>query len=267
MPFVRVGKLRMHYRIEGEGPPLVMIMGLNGDVTWWDRLVPELYHHFRLILFDNRGAGLTDKPNERYTIPMLAEDTVGLMEQIGIRQAHVFGISMGGMIAQEMALVYADHVKGLVLGCTHSGGRGLHAPSREAIQKLTDSRGKSLQAFAEQILSVLFSPSFVQRNPAYIRRLVQHYVSAPPSGKGFSRQFLAVLGHNAYDRLPLIRHPTLILAGDADALLPPENSAVLCSRIPGARLVMIPGAGHAFFIEDPVTTADLLKEHLLAASP
>ena len=133
MPVAQVGNLRMHYQIKGEGPPLVMIMGLNGDITWWDRLLTELAGDFRLLLFDNRGAGLTDKPNEKYTISMLAEDTVGLMEEVGIQQAHVFGISMGGMIAQEMALAFPDHVNGLVLGCTHSGGEGLHAPAREAI--------------------------------------------------------------------------------------------------------------------------------------
>ncbi len=263
MPVAQVGNLRMHYQIKGEGPPLVMIMGLNGDITWWDRLLTELAGDFRLLLFDNRGAGLTDKPNEKYTISMLAEDTVGLMEEVGIQQAHVFGISMGGMIAQEMALAFPDHVNGLVLGCTHSGGEGLHAPAREAIQKLTDNRGKSLHEFAEQVMSVLFSPSFVEANPSIIRALVDHYVSTPPSGKGFSRQFLAVLGHNAFARLPLIRHHTLILTGDADALIPPENSDVLCSGIPDARLVRIPGAGHTFFIEAPKATAEHLRSHLL----
>jgi pimeloyl-ACP methyl ester carboxylesterase len=236
-------------------------MGLSGDLTWWERLVPELGGYFKVVTFDNRGAGLTDKPDERYTISMFAEDTVGLMDVLNIPRAHIFGVSMGGMIAQELVIRYPDRVDQLALGCTHSGGPGFIAPSVEAIQNLTLTRGKSPEEFARQIVSILFSPHFQKRDPEYVKTMIQRYVSNPPSGKAFTNQFWAVLGHNCYDRLPAIDTPTLILTGDADRLIPPKNSKILNERIPGSRIVAIPTAGHAFFIEAPRETARCLLGH------
>jgi pimeloyl-ACP methyl ester carboxylesterase len=140
MPFLKVGDLNMHYHVRGKGPPLVLIMGLSGDLTWWERLAALLDTHFRLVLFDNRGAGLTDKPEEKYSIGLFASDTIGLMDALGVSRAHMFGVSMGGMIAQEVALRYPGRVERLALGCTHSGGQGFIMPSPEAIQKMTLTR-------------------------------------------------------------------------------------------------------------------------------
>ncbi|MGW8322247.1 MAG: alpha/beta fold hydrolase, partial [Thermodesulfobacteriota bacterium] len=165
MPFCRVGDLQVHYRIVGEGPPLVLIMGLSGDLTWWEPLVEELERDFRLVLFDNRGSGLTDMPEGKYSIPMFANDTAGVMACLGIPRAHVFGVSMGGMIAQELVLLYPDRVDRLVLGCTHSGGDGFTMPSAEAIQKMTLTRGRALEEIAREAMSILFAPEFMQQNP------------------------------------------------------------------------------------------------------
>lgn len=140
MPYCNVNGLRMHYRVIGQGPSLVLIMGLAGDLSWWEPLVRELEEDFRILLFDNRGAGLTDKPEDKYTIPLFASDTVGLMTALDIPNAHVFGVSMGGMVAQEIALGYPDRVDHLVLGCTHGGGKGFTMPSGEAVQALTLTR-------------------------------------------------------------------------------------------------------------------------------
>ncbi len=263
MPFCNVHGLRMHYRIVGQGPPLVLIMGLSGDLTWWEPLARELEDDFRLLLFDNRGAGLTDKPEEKYTIPMFASDTVGLMVALGIPKAHVFGVSMGGMIAQEIALRYPDRVDHLVLGCTHAGGKGFIMPSAEAVQALTFTRGKSLEEIARQNMTIMFGPKFQEENPGFIEATIARFVENPPARKPFTQQFWAAIGHNCHDRLGEIRKPTLILTGDADVLVPPENSETLRAGIPGSRLVHLPGAGHVFFIEDPKETAKILKEHLL----
>jgi pimeloyl-ACP methyl ester carboxylesterase len=196
---------------------------------------------------------------------MFAEDAVGLLNALNIPRAHVFGVSMGGMIAQELVLRNPDRVDRLALGCTHSGGPGFIAPSVEAIQNLTLTRGKSLEEFARQIVSILFSPHFQKADPEYVKTMIQRYVSNPPSGKAFTNQFWAVLGHNCYDRLPAIDTPTLILTGDADVLIPPENSRVLNERIRGSRTVTIPTAGHAFFIEAPRETARYLISHFSGA--
>lgn len=263
MPLCQVGGLHMHYRIVGQGPPLVLIMGLSGDLTWWDLLARELEEDFRLLLFDNRGAGLTDKPEGRYTIPEFASDTVGLMAALGISRAHVFGVSMGGMIAQELVLRYPDRVDRLVLGCTHAGSSGFTMPSEEAVQAMTLTRGKSLEEIARQNMTILFGPACREQKPDLLEAMIQRYVENPPPRKPFTQQFWAALAHDCYDRLPEIRTPTLILTGDADALIPPENGETLRARIPGSRLVCLRGAGHVFFMEQPGETAKALKEHLL----
>lgn len=263
VPYCDVNGLRMHYRIVGQGPPLVLIMGLSGDLTWWEPLARELESDFRILLFDNRGAGLTDKPDEKYSIPMFASDTVGLMAALGIGRAHIVGVSMGGMIAQEIALGCPDRVDRLVLGCTHAGGKGFTMPSAESVQTMTLTRGKSLEDIARQNMTILFGPKFREENPGFIRALMARYVENPPERKPFTQQFWAAIGHNCYDRLEEIRQPTLILTGDADVLVPPENSETLRAGIPGSRLLTLPGAGHVFFIEDPKETAKILKEHLL----
>lgn len=263
MPFCKVGELNMHYRVVGEGPVLVLIMGLSGDLTWWEPLLPELEKNFRLLLFDNRGAGLTDMPDGQYSIPMFAADTVGLMASLGIPQAHVFGVSMGGMIAQEIALRHPERVKRLVLGCTHAGGQGFMMPSSEALEAMMLTRGKSLEEIARQNIAILFGPGFTRKNPDFVEAMIRRYLDHPPPRKPFVQQLWAALGHNCYDRLEGIRTPTLILTGDADALVPPENSETLRAGIPESRLVRLRGAGHVFFLEDPKETARMLKEHLL----
>ncbi len=247
----------------GKGPLLVLIMGLSGDLTWWEPLARELEEDFQLLLFDNRGAGLTDKPDEKYTIPMFASDTVGLMAALGIPSAHVFGVSMGGMIAQEIALCYPDRVNHLVLGCTHAGGPGFILPSADAVQAMTLTRGKSLEEIARQNMTILFGPKFREENQDVLEALIRRYVENPPPRKPFTQQLWAAIGHNAYERVQGIRAPTLVLTGDADVLVPPENSETLQARIPGSRLVRLPGAGHVFFIEDPKGTAEILKAFLL----
>lgn len=263
MPFCRVGDIQMHYQVAGDGPPLVLIMGLSGDLTWWGPLVAELERDFRLILFDNRGAGLTEAPEGKYSIPMFANDTAGLMARLGIPRAHVFGVSMGGMIAQELALLYPERVDRLVLGCTSSGGKGFTMPSADAVRDMTLARGKSNEEIARQTMSILFAPGFMKEHPETIEAMVRRFVDSPTPRKPFTQQFWAAIGHDCHERLPQIRNPTLILTGDRDALIPPRNAVTLQEQIPGSRLGTIEDAGHVFFIEAPKKVAKLLKEHLL----
>jgi pimeloyl-ACP methyl ester carboxylesterase len=136
-------------------------------------------------------------------------------------------------------------------------------PCDETVQALTVTRGKSLEEIARQNMTVLFGPKFQKEQPGDIEAMVERYMENPPPRKPFTQQFFAVLRHDCYDRLPGIDKPTLIVTGDADVLIPPENSEALRSRIPGSRLVQLPDAGHVFFIEDPEETARVLKEYLL----
>ncbi len=263
MPFCDISSLRIHYHIYGEGPPLLLIIGLSGDLKWWERLIPELENDFQIITFDNRGAGLTDKPDSKYSIRMFAADTIEFMDKLNLSKAHIFGISMGGMIAQEIALMAPDRIDRLALGCTHSGGKGFYMPPAEAIKQMSLRRKRSPLDIARQTIMLQFGPNFHKKYPEHVKALTKHYLINQPPPLAASRQFWAAWKHNCYDRLPEISMPTLLLAGDADALLPSKNLSVLLSRIPNARLAKLPGCGHAFFIEAPKATAKLLKEHFL----
>ncbi len=263
MPYCTVGDLRMHYRMVGQGPPLVLIMGLSGDLTWWEPLALELEASFQLLLFDNRGSGLTDMPEGKYSIPMFANDTVGLMASLWIPKAHVFGVSMGGMIAQELVLRHPDCVDRLVLGCTHAGGEGFTMPSVEAVQNMTLTRGKSPEEIARQTMPILFGSRFLREHPDRIEAMVRRFTDNPAPRKPFTQQFWAAMAHNCHDRLPQVRKRTLILTGSEDALVPARNAETLQALIPDSRLAIIPQAGHVFFVEDPGRVARIIKEHLL----
>ncbi len=264
MPFCDISSLRIHYHIYGKGPPLILIIGLSSDLKWWDRLIPELENDFKIITFDNRGAGLTDKPDSSYSIQMFATDTIEFMDKLNLSQAHIFGISMGGMIAQEIALMAPDRVDRLALGCTHSGGKGFFMPLTDTIKQMSLRRKRSPLDIARQTIMLQFSQNFQRNNPEHVQALTRHYLNNQPPPLAASRQFWAAWNHDCYDRLPEISMPTLILAGDADDILPAKNLEALLSRIPNARLAKLPDCGHAFFIEAPKKTAKLLKEHFLS---
>ena len=167
------------------------------------------------------------------------------------------------MIAQELVLHYPNRVDRLVLGCTHSGGEGFTMPSAETVQKMTLTRGRGPEEIARQTLSILFAPGFMQENPDTIEAMVRRFVENPTPRKPFTQQLWAAMAHNCHERLPKIRKPTLLLTGDEDVLIPPQNSETLRARIPGSRLAYVEDAAHVFFIEAPKQVARLLKAHLL----
>jgi pimeloyl-ACP methyl ester carboxylesterase len=185
------------------------------------------------------------------------------MDCLGIPRAHVFGVSMGGMIAQELALLHPERVDRLVLGCTSSGGKGFTMPTAEAVEHMTLTRGKSDEEIARQTMSILFAPRFREEHPEEIEAMVRRFVDSPTPRKPFTQQFWAAIGHNCLERLPQIRQPTLILTGGRDVLIPPRNAETLREQIPGSRLARIEDAGHVFFLEAPKKVAELLREHLL----
>ena len=267
MPYCSVNSLKMNYEIFGgaplgDGPPVVMIMGLAGDMNWWDRQIPDLSRRLKVVVFDNRGVGATDTPRQRYSIKDLAEDTVGLMDALEIPRAHLIGVSMGGMIAQEVCLNFPDRVAKMVLGCTHSGGLGFVMPGIEAVRKLTLTRGKSREEIARQIISIMFTPRFIENNPETIKGIIERFVQKQQDRKAFENQFWAIMGHDTYGRLPEIKAPTLVVTGTEDLLVPPVNSETLAKGIPGAQLVTLPGSGHCFFIEEEATTNRIFLDFL-----
>ena len=196
---------------------------------------------------------------------MLVGDAAGLLERLGIASAHIYGVSMGGMVAQELALRYPELVSSLVLGATTCGGGHAAMPSQETLQKLFGIMTLSPDEAVKVSTSVTFSATFIERHPEKINEWLIKGAESPPSPMGFKRQAEAAAGFDTYDRLPQIRVPTLILAGTADQLIPSENSRILASRIPNAKLVLFEGAGHGYLWEAEEeanrTVHDFLRQH------
>lgn len=267
MPTVKVGDINIYYESQGDGEPLLLISGYSQYSAHWDPLPPLFSQEYRVIVFDNRGTGRSDKPDMPYTMKMMADDAGGLLDAIGVDLAHVFGISMGGMIAQEFALNHPKKLRSLILGCTQYGGTKMILPTQEAITFLTSPAMAqlSVEERARQVPPWLWTQEFIDKNPEAVELFVAVTCKYPTPIHGYVRQAQAIAAHDTYNRLPQITAPTLVIAGDADRLIPAENSRLLASRIPNAELVILENAGHGFFIdaweEATKVMLDFLRRH------
>jgi pimeloyl-ACP methyl ester carboxylesterase len=251
MPTVRVGDIDMYYVEAGAGEPLVLVMGFSGDHSAWGLQFRALAERCRVIAFDNRGVGQTDAPDRPYTTRMMADDTVGLMDALGVERAHVVGVSMGGMIAQELALNHPTRLRSLHLGCTFARPDG-YARARADVWREIRTR-LSPEAALRAIFLWLFAPATYNERPEFVEQLLQSALANPypQSLTGFLRQRDAIATHDALDRLDAIRAPTLVTVGEEDILVPPRFSRELATRIPGAELKVLSGVGHVYFWERP----------------
>lgn len=247
MDYARVGDLEMCYDLRGDGPPLVMIMGLTASMDWWDpETIEELSGRYRVLLFDNRGAGRTRTPVEgEITCAMMADDTAGLMDALGIERAHVLGVSMGGMIAQELALNHPRKVDRLVLAVTFCGGEHTVFADPEVYRVMMDSSGTT-DDLIRRTLSIMFPAGWLEANEPHFEEFRERYLRAPCTAANALRQFMGTTKLDTYARLPEIKAPTLVMCGEQDVLIPPENSETIAGRIPGALLRKYAGAGHGF---------------------
>jgi len=268
MPIAKVSDINIYYEIDGKGEPLVLIYGYVGHSGLWFRQIPVLSKKYRVIAFDNRGVGRSDKPDIPYSMTMMAEDIAGLLDIIGVDASHIFGISMGGMIAQHFALNYPRKVLSLILGCTYCGGVHSIQPEPESVAALFDfesMKNMTPEEITRQAMPFLYSQEFIEKNPDIIEERVAKQLEYPTPDYGAMRQAGAIMGHDTYELLPKIELPTLVISGDNDRLIPVENSRILASRIPGAELAIIKGVGHEFFIEDAEevnkTILDFLGRH------
>jgi len=246
MPKVKVNDIQIYYEVHGEGFPLIMIMGLGANVDWWDpRTIQELSKKFKLVIFDNRGAGRTDISDRKYTVKLFADDTAGLMDALGISRAHVLGVSMGGMIAQELVLNYPEKVEKLVLYSTYCGGTKSVLPSQEVLEMLTADRSAfSPEEIARMTIPLIFTEDFIKNNPDFIELTIQQGLRAPISNEAFTRQLNAIMEFDTYERLSQIKVLTLVLQGKRDVLVPPGNGPVLAKAIPNAKLVYFENSAH-----------------------
>ena len=245
-PRVKVNDVRIQYETSGEGFPLVMINGLGLDLDNWDpRLVNELSKQFKLILFDNRGAGRSDASDKEYTIKLFADDTAGLMKALGVPKAHVLGLSMGGMVAQELALKYPEKVSKLILCSTHNGGLDVIQPSQKVVKMLAAGVNvMSKDEWRRIFLPLMFTADFIEKNPDFVEIVAQRFFRHPISREAYTRQLAAIQDFDAHDRLRRIKVPTLILHGRKDVLIPPENGSILAAAIPKAKFVYFENSAH-----------------------
>jgi pimeloyl-ACP methyl ester carboxylesterase len=263
MPYATSESTRLHYEIAGDRvrPALVMIRGLARSASYWEPLVTRLAPHLCLLLFDNRGTGRSDATWGRYTTQQIAADTARVMDAAGVRRAHVFGMSLGGMIAQELALAHGERVDRLILGCTTPGGPRARPSSVEArLGMLEAAFGRP-----ERFFRMLVSDASWRAHPEIRRRWLEITRSERAPLRGLLGQLAAALRHDAGDRLAHIKSPTLVITGDDDIVIPPENSRLLAAAIPNATLTMLSGARHDFATDSPDDTARAILSFLGAA--
>ena len=256
MPFAHVSDISIYYEVFGDsGSPIVLIGGYSTTKVEWDlSQLQRMAARHRVVIFDNRGVGQTDKPSTPYTMPGFAADVIGLLDALAIQKAHVLGVSMGGMIAQHTALNYPDRVLSLVLGCTSAGEPGepfAISPSSEVVELLSRPSSGDREKDIRDVWPIIYSRQFIEGNRAFLESLLQHILAYPESPPySLQLQMEAIFNtHDTLHRLSDIRHPTLVQCGSEDVVIPPGNSRILADRIPNARLIEYPGAGHAYLDE------------------
>jgi 3-oxoadipate enol-lactonase len=270
MPTTRSNGIEMYYEVHGAGAPLVLLAGLGYPAWQWHRMVPFLAQHCQVITPDNRGVGLSDKPAGPYTAALLAADTVGLLDALGIEQAVVMGHSMGGFVAQALALEYPGRVSKLILASTNFGGPR-HVPvTAAAMAVLTDVAGDPATRFKNG-LAVSTAPGFVEQQPEVVEMWMAWRAANPINPAAYQAQIgigLALLDEGAAfeKQLPKITAPTLILSGAHDAVVPPANAELLAQQIPHSQIRILPAAGHFFPLEVPEEAAQLVVEFILRSS-
>jgi pimeloyl-ACP methyl ester carboxylesterase len=262
MPSARIGDIEVAYESCGYGPPLIAIMGLTGSRWHWRGFPERLADAHRVITFDNRGVGETSAPSGPYTTAQMAADTLALLDHLEIGQAIVFGVSMGGMIAQELALAAPGRVGKLILGCTSFGGPTAVAATQEVSAAFGKIGNGATVATVRELIEANFSRAFGAQRPELIQTLLEHGLHHRMSALGFRGQLGAIRMHDAASRVGKITTPTLILTGDEDNLIPQANAMSLAEAMSNARLVTLAGSGHMFWIEAPEAAESAIRSFL-----
>jgi 3-oxoadipate enol-lactonase len=262
MALAKAGDIELSYERAGEGPPLLLIMGMSGTKHHWgDRVLEELRRDFDTIVYDHRDAGDSTKTGQPFAIADLAKDAAGLLESLDVDSAHVMGISMGGMVAQELALAHPERIRSLTLGCTYCGGEGSALTSEEVMRRLAEGMSSGDRERAVRTAwEVNVSPSFAADEDAYARFLANGMRYAMPVAV-IMEQMRAITLHDTSARLPELQLPTLVVHGTLDRMLPVQNGHMIARLIPDSRLEILEGIGHMYFLEEPERSAQLVREH------
>jgi pimeloyl-ACP methyl ester carboxylesterase len=244
MTIARLNGININYKVEGQGEPLVMIMGFTAGRIGWMPQIRFFKKYYRVVTFDNRGAGKSDRPPGPYSTRIMADDTVKLMDLLKIEKAHIMGLSMGGMIAQELAINYPQRVIKLVLASTYARQDETSGDTLELAKfpELTPEKK------ASAMIDLAFNKPFFRFIVGFLARVQTRFTG--DSGRvGIEAQSEACLKHDTLERLSSITAPTLVIVGTGDRIIEPVSSEVIAGRIPNAKLVKVEGASHYFSFE------------------
>jgi pimeloyl-ACP methyl ester carboxylesterase len=253
MPQANVNGIRLFYKVQGQGEALVLIPGLGAGHTAWFRQLPAFKKHYKVITFDPRSIGRSDRPKQPYAFKALADDVVGLMDYLGIRRAHVLGQSLGGPVAQEVAIDYPDRVLKLVLVSSTAAGGDTNPTNPALMKALGYAEGTTEIDFSKvdtrKTMNAVIGMSFNKLLYRKAMQFLSRFFVKPEMFDGLSDQVRAITGHSTVDRLHLIKSQTLVITGAEDRIVSPHSSEVLADRIPNAKLIMVKDGSHGFNVE------------------
>lgn len=265
MPKIKANGINIYYEIHGQGEPLVMIGGAGTDTSIWLAVLAELARHFQVILFDSRGAGKTDMPEGTYSTELMAQDTYQFMQRLNLKSAHIVGHSLGGAVAQQLALQNPEAVRRLIL-CGTFGK--LNLISRYVIKSSVDMHraGVPSTLLYNNHIPWLYSQTFLaDRQKIQVLFDKAGKTKTRPELEGLARQGDACLNHDTLDKLNQIPHQTLVVSADCDLMIPLESAEEMVAKLPNARLAIIEKTAHLFIIEKPHEFSNLVINFLKEA--
>lgn len=263
MGFVVNQGAKIYWDEQGQGEPLLLIMGLGYPSDAWYRTRPVLARKYRTIALDNRGVGRSEMPPGPYPIPVMASDAAAVLDAAGVETAHVFGISMGGMIAQEFTLQYPERVRSLILGCTASGGPHAVRSDAEATAMLMARGTMTKEEAAEAAVPFIYDRGTARK---LIDEDIEHRRPWFPAGQAYNAQLQGILAWEAYSRLSKINVPTLVIHGENDRLVPAGNGKLIAENIRGSKLVTLKNASHIFTTDQPEEAHRAILDFLASVS-
>jgi pimeloyl-ACP methyl ester carboxylesterase len=257
--FARSGNTQLYWESEGSGEPILLVMGLGMAATGWWRTIPVLAKELRVISFDNRGSGRSDQPRGSYTIAQMAEDALAVLDAANVADASVYGISMGGMIAQELALRHPERVRALVLGASTAGGAKHTLPEPAVLDFLRRRPSLPDEEAAWAAVPYQYSRATRERHFGRIAEDIAQRLRFPPEPHAYRAQAGAARWHDTNGRLRSIQAPTLVLHGSEDRIVPLVNGERLAGSIPGARFEVLDDAGHLYPTDSPEAARVVLR--------
>lgn len=260
MAYADVDGTKLYWEASGDGEPLLLIQGLGFSSAMWYRILPALEARYRVIRYDARGIGRSDVPEGPYTIERAAADAMAVLDAAGEESAHVFGCSLGGIVAQEVAISFQDRVRSLILCCTHVAGEDTIWPDEKVMEMLRSRTSLP----PEEAIRASIPVGYADTTPReWIEEDVRLRLEIRTTEAGYTNQLMGGLGYpGTKERLPSVTVPTLVITGDLDQMVPPANADILADALPNARKVVVPGAGHVIFTDAPDELTGAMLEFL-----